>query len=110
MTTPRDRSGRIVSQYASDPEMAELVELFISELPKRIDALNAAWSESRLDDVTRMAHQLKGSCAGYGFPSLGRAAGALEDGLRGAATDGASGVSEEFRALVDLCSKACGRS
>lgn len=110
MTTPRDRSGRIVSQYASDPEMAELVELFISELPKRIEALNAAWNESRLGDVTRMAHQLKGSCAGYGFPTLGKAAGVLEDGLRGLAADGASGVSEEFRALMDLCSKACGRS
>ncbi len=110
MPTPPERSGRIVSQYANDPEMAELVQLFLSELPKRIEALNTAWTESRITDVTRMAHQLRGACSGYGFPSLGKAAGALEDGLRTTAAEGASSVSDEFRALVDLCSKACGRS
>jgi histidine phosphotransfer protein HptB len=110
MSTPPEPAGRIVSQYASDPEMAELIELFVSELPQRIEALNSAWNESRMTEVTRIAHQLRGACSGYGFPSLGKAAGALEDGLRTGAADGASSLAGEFKALVDLCARACGRS
>ena len=74
---PPDHSGpeRIVSQYATDPEMAELVELFITELPARVNALRSAWQAGQVSDVERMAHQLKGSSAGYGFPAIGDAAG-----------------------------------
>jgi HPt (histidine-containing phosphotransfer) domain-containing protein len=106
----RDRTTPLVSQYAADPEMAELVQLFISELPVRINALKAAWTEARISDLRRMAHQLKGSCGGYGFPSIGEAAEALEAGLKttpGADTQAVlDGLAAEFRALVELCSRA----
>ena len=106
----RDRTAPLVSQYAADPEMAELVQLFISELPVRINALEAAWTEARLADLKRMAHQLKGSCGGYGFPSIGAAAEALETGLRAIpGTDSQAaldGLAAEFRELVELCSRA----
>jgi len=104
------RSGRIVSQYANDPEMAELVELFITELPTRVKALQSAWQAGEVNDLTRMTHQLKGSSAGYGFSSIGDAAGALEQrllSLRDCDSESAiEGLSAEFRKLVELCARA----
>jgi HPt (histidine-containing phosphotransfer) domain-containing protein len=101
----------LVSQFANDPDMSELVELFVSELPGRIEALIAAWTGRRITELTRMAHQLKGAGAGYGFPTIGQAAGALEARLRGLPAPGPDAAIEamarEFKALVDLCSRAC---
>lgn len=101
----------IISDFAGDPEMVELVELFVGELPARIRALESAWNERRIQNLSRLAHQLKGSCSGYGFPDIGSAAGSLEERLRQAADADASAslsrVATEFRTLVDLCMRAC---
>src|ERR1044071_1634517 len=111
MPNPSTSSGRIVSEFAGDPEMAELVELFITELPGRVSALNAAWTGRQVTDLARMAHQLKGASAGYGFPMIGTAAATLESRLKqlDAATLPASveRLGAEFKALVDLCDRAC---
>ncbi len=111
MSSPQKPSGPIVSQFAADPEMAELVQLFLSELPARIAAMTTAWSGRQISDLTRMAHQLKGAGAGYGFPTIGAAAGTLESGLKkldaASAQASVDRLAAEFRALVDLCSRAC---
>lgn len=105
---PGDRP--LVSQYADDPEMAELVGLFVHELPDRLRAFAAAWSEKRVEDLRRMAHQLKGAAPGYGFPAIGQAAGSLESRLKTLPPeDGAAALeslAEEFRRLVELCTRA----
>ena len=107
---PKPSRGRpLVSQFAGEPEMAELVELFVTELPGRVAALSAAWSEGRVNDVTRMAHQLKGASGGYGFPTIGEAAGKLEAQLRSMARPDSGSLERirgEFAALVELCSRA----
>ena len=112
---PSERpSGRIVSQFASDPDMAELVDIFITELPDRIASMNAAWNARKVPDLTRLAHQLRGASAGYGFPSIGAAAGALEEGLKQlhdpTTQDSVATLAAEFRDLLDLCRRACKRS
>ena len=61
--------GPIFSEYANDADMAELVEGFVAELPKRIEAISSAVSQSRGTDLKRLAHQLRGAAPGYGFPS-----------------------------------------
>src|SRR5712671_2494588 len=82
MTSQREPSRPIVSEFATDPEMAELVQMFITELPGRVASLHAAWTGKKITELTRMAHQLKGASAGYGFPTIGQAASALESRLR----------------------------
>jgi HPt (histidine-containing phosphotransfer) domain-containing protein len=105
--TPPNKTP-ILSQYATDPEMVELIELFLSEMPDRLKALEAAWRNAQVPQLTRMAHQLKGSCAGYGFPTLGTAASTLEERLR--ALQGDAGtltrLQAEFNDLIDLCRRA----
>ena len=105
------RSGPLVSQFAGDPDMAELVGLFLSELPDRVAALRGAWETRELGQLRRMAHQLKGAGAGYGFAPIGEAAGKLEKGLAScqsvSAEKALDTVSKQLSELVDLCTRAC---
>jgi len=108
MSNPNASSrGPILSEYANDADMAELVESFVSELPKRIEAITSAVSQSRGTDLKRLAHQLRGAAPGYGFPTIGSAAAALEDLMRQApASADLSTFKAQIDELVDLCSRA----
>jgi len=79
-----DPSGLpIKSEFAGDPDMGDLVELFLQELPGRMGAAARAWESGEMETVQRISHQLRGSSAGYGYAMLGTAAGAVEDLIRG---------------------------
>jgi len=105
----QDAEGRTVpglrSQFADDPEMAELVELFLSELPNRASAIRAAARESDAGGVRMLAHRLKGSASGYGFPTIGEAAARLEN-IANDPTRAISLTTEEVRDLIALCERA----
>ncbi len=94
----------IYSAFAEDEEMAELVEMFVEEMPDRISSLQDAWESSARNDLQNIAHQLKGSSAGYGFAAVGRSAADLEDALKDMERELAS-VKAEFDALLNLCSR-----
>ena len=70
------------SEFADDPDMQEIIELFVGEMPRRLGELTTCWERRELDRLTHLVHQLKGSSGGYGFPTLGHAAGQLEETLR----------------------------
>lgn len=110
MPTEPDPKSPLVSRYRDDPDMAVLVQLFLSELPARMTALQNAWSATQLEQLARLALQLKGCCSGYGFPAIGQAAATLETRLR-ALDDGAQeslwSLASEYQQLMDLCSRAC---
>jgi len=91
----------IVSEYASDPDMLELIEMFVTELPTRIDAILDACQKNDLATVATVAHQIKGAGGGYGYPMLTDVAKALEMGAK-AAKDAAA-VKEQVDALVAMC-------
>ena len=108
-----DPHNPLISSYQDDPDMAEVVQEFVGELPTRVQALETAWRDRQLTSLTRMAHQLKGCCAGYGFPTIGTAAAALEQGLRAlepsAEEAAVARLASEFDQLIDLCSRAVRR-
>jgi len=97
------------STLANDPEMSELVELFVSELPQRVGAIESAWNNGKVDDLRRLSHQLRGSSASYGFAPLGQAAGQVEDQLRGISApsdDSLRNVKQTVDELLELCRRA----
>lgn len=98
----------IFSSYADDPEMKELIGLFLEELPRRIGAMQQAWFAADPTSLRRLAHQLKGSAAGFGFESIGIAAGEVEAPLRDHPVNAAelTSIERQFRDLVALCSRA----
>jgi HPt (histidine-containing phosphotransfer) domain-containing protein len=86
--------------------MRELIAEFAASMRDRSAALRSALDGRDLTNLTRQAHQLKGAAGGYGFDPLGRAAGALETGLRAA---GPEASLESFRQQVEELIALCGR-
>lgn len=95
----------LISQFAGDEDMVEIIEEFVRELPSRAEAIEQLTTLARFDEVRRLAHQLKGAGAGYGFPDLGSAAAELEN-VVAAAPDDLTGVRRAVDALVELCRRA----
>ena len=103
---PGTPQSRVRSEYAGDPDMAELVQLFVAELPKRVAAMEAAHREGAMGALTRLAHQMKGAAGGYGFPSLSKVAGRLEAAVKSAPEQRAlEEAHASLRELVDLCAR-----
>ena len=99
---PSDQPVR--STLATDPEMQELIEFFVSEIPKRVDAMQAAWQDEDATALQRIAHQLKGAGGGYGFQTISDAATAIEQPLKEGIDDLAA-LSDQFAQLVNLCNR-----
>lgn len=96
----------IHSSFADDPEMLELLELYVAEMPGKVDELESYWSTGDREALERMAHQLKGASAGYGYEEVSDVARGLEQAIRsGDVSDELERVAAEFRALVDVCSR-----
>jgi len=99
-----NKTDMLISDLAADPDLADLVEEFIAELPARVQALEQACADADLDALASLAHQLKGSAGGYGFPSITEVAAELEQ--RAKATEGIDAVTDALRQLVHLCRRA----
>lgn len=105
---PTERAAQpIISQFAHDPDMREIVEAFVQEMPERVESINAFWRDQQLDELRRAAHQLKGAGGGYGFPTVSQAADRLEQSLvsleHGSAKGSIDSLRAQFEELVSLC-------
>lgn len=99
-----DSGGVLVSELAGDADMIDLVELFVSELPQRVQALEAAIASNDVQQLARLAHQLKGAAGGYGFPAITEAARSLEQTVKSSAD--IRQLAAEVKAVVRLCGMA----
>ena len=72
----------IYSEFGCDPEMAPLVEMFVEEIPSRIEVLCKAMEARDMDLLIRTAHQMKGAVGSYGFDRLTPYASAVESAVR----------------------------
>lgn len=97
-------SDPITSSHTGDPDMAELIQLFVEEIPERVRAVRECWERHELAELARISHQLKGASGGYGFPAVGDAAANLERHLLAPAPS-ADSVSAHVHALIDLCAR-----
>ncbi|MFN0012725.1 MAG: Hpt domain-containing protein [Phycisphaerales bacterium] len=106
MRTPSTSASPLRSQFVDDTDMREIVEMFVSGMPEKIAALGQLWEQQRLDDLKRLAHQLKGAGGGYGFPTVGEAAGRVESSIDAMAYGSGAKVEQlraQFEDLITLC-------
>jgi histidine phosphotransfer protein HptB len=89
------------SRLAGDPDLGELVEMFVQEMPNRIAALLSQLDSSDWDNLRRTTHQMKGAAGSYGFDELSPCAGRVEAAIR----DGLG--AEEIRARVAELTEMC---
>jgi HPt (histidine-containing phosphotransfer) domain-containing protein len=94
----------IRSIYESDPDMMDLVRSFASEAPNRAQLVDDLLSQGELEELQRLAHQLKGAGGGYGFQLVTDVAARLEEALKEGAPESVikertSTLSEVLRAV-----------
>ncbi len=98
----------LLSTFADDPDMLELVEMFVEEMDGRVKDIEAAIEGDDLASLAKLAHQLKGCGGGYGFPKITEVASVVEQQAKTADDRDAllSGVKE----LTSLCKRASANS
>jgi HPt (histidine-containing phosphotransfer) domain-containing protein len=97
------------SEFENDPDMKELVQEYLSELPARVAAIEDAVKGGEVAQLKRLAHQMRGAAGGYGFSPISTAAGALEDRIRTLSDEPPAtldSLRREVAELLDLCERA----
>lgn len=107
-TTPTP-STPVRSSLLGDPDMGELIGLFVQDLPRRVEELRHESDAANWSGVKRVAHQLKGASAGYGFACVGELAGELEQRairtLTSSTEQDIKKTIEQVNQLIALCQR-----
>lgn len=79
----RPSSGHVPlwSTFHGDMDMRPIVEMFLAEIPARVQTIQSAVQGGDLPRLRRIVHQIKGAGGGYGFPQISEAAQKLENCL-----------------------------
>lgn len=94
----------VVSGYADDPEMSELVEMFVGELSGRMNAIEQALEQLDLRTLAMLSHQLMGTAGGYGFEPITDSSHVVEQQAKTQAD--LQTLRQSVGQLVDLCNRA----
>jgi histidine phosphotransfer protein HptB len=94
----------IYSTLTGDPDLGELVEMFVGEMRERVAALESFLAAGDWDNLRRAAHQLKGAAGSYGFGPISPMAARVEDAIRHACPEDA--IRQAVDELVHLCRRA----
>lgn len=83
------------------PDFVEIVREFASEIPSLLGQLENLWQRSECEAVARIAHQVKGSSANFGFRQVSEAAAAIESRAKSGSLDGVEVLLARARAGFD---------
>ena len=104
MNETTSQTELLYSSLGGDPDLGEIVTLFVEEMPNRVATLLSQLETSDWEGLRRTAHQLKGAAGSYGFDVLTPSAAQLEDALR------ENEPEEQIRRAVDELVGMCGRA
>ncbi len=82
MTQSVVKNDVIYSSLGTDPDLGEIVEMFVDEMPDRVGNLQRQFESGDREELRRAAHQLKGAAGSYGFDQLTPYAASLEGLIR----------------------------
>jgi PAS domain S-box-containing protein len=91
----------LISDFADDPDMVEIIEMFADGLSDRIESITTAFEDRNFTTVSGIAHQFKGAAGGYGYPSLSELAFEVEHLARQNADD--AQIEDALDLLVGQC-------
>lgn len=113
LTIPWERPGMvplaptgkpIYSTLARDPDLVEIVDMFVAELPERIAAILQYLEHQDWDALRRAAHQLKGAGGSYGFEPITNSAARVEQLVREVAPE--ESIRDAVADLAQICYRA----
>jgi histidine phosphotransfer protein HptB len=93
----------LYSRLGSDPDLGEIVTMFVEEMPDRIANLLNQFNSGDLENLRRTAHQLKGAAGSYGFDTISPAAGRLESAVKD--NEPLDQVHAAVEEIVSLCQR-----
>ena len=94
-------SNPIHSTLVEDPDFAELVSEFVSNVPERIRAIRQCIDSNDTKQLCTLVHQLKGACGSYGFHEITPIAASLEARIRSEAE--ISSLLESLEVFIATC-------
>ena len=104
MNTAQDNTEPLYSILADDPDLSEIVGMFVDEMPDRLANLLAQLESGNWEELRRAAHQLKGAAGSYGFDAISPSAARLEDILRNDSPE--AEIQQATESLIALCRRA----
>ncbi|MBH24928.1 MAG: hypothetical protein CMH57_10835 [Myxococcales bacterium] len=93
------------SQYASDPDMDELIDMFVARLPIQIHSMRESLKGDVHPDFVQSVHQLKGTGALVGFDPISQSAAIIQREYREVGRSPAE-LRDEIERLILLCRRA----
>jgi HPt (histidine-containing phosphotransfer) domain-containing protein len=97
----------IYSHLGGDPDLQDIVEMFVEEMPQRAASLLDHLDRQDWEGLRQVAHQLKGAAGSYGFEPLSPCAGRVESAVRDGEPE--DSIREAVGTLVELCGRLrCG--
>ena len=94
----------IYSTIGSDPDLADIIAIFVDELPDRASKIEACFQRDDWDGLRQVAHQLKGAAGSYGFQPITELAARLESAVRN--NESQANIRDRLKALGSLCRRA----
>lgn len=96
-----ENQSPVYSSLGGDPDLGELVDMFVDEMPDRIASLKTQGETREWGELRRAAHQLKGAAGSYGFNQVTPVAAALETSCND--LRGEEQILGDLDQLVSLC-------
>ena len=81
-TDKADKQGIIVSRLANDPDLKEVAEIFLANLAGQVEQLKQMLEQSQMEELSSLAHNLKGSGGSAGFNVISEKARAMEQAIK----------------------------
>ena len=79
---PTATTQPIESEFADDPDFAEIIDQFVAGLTDKVESMQQALANADFETLQRLAHQLKGAGGSYGYPALTDSAKVLEEAAK----------------------------
>lgn len=96
----------LYSSLGGDPDLGEIVELFVEEMPGRMATVLGHFESGNWEELRRTAHQLRGAAGSYGFDPISPWAARLEECILGGRSE--EEIRRAVEDLVTVCSRARG--
>ena len=103
-TTPAAQQAappKLVSQLLlEDESLRDMVEEFVANLEKRVKELQHAYEKLDWQQLTMLAHRLKGAAGSYGYPDISQVCATMERNFTAHQADAFAAWAAELERLV----------
>jgi CheY-like chemotaxis protein/HPt (histidine-containing phosphotransfer) domain-containing protein len=100
VSTNKTDLNRIKSSHAANPRIMAIVPEFVASLPGRVGRMTDLLEHNDLPDLQKIAHQLLGTCGGYGFAAVSEPARVLEQSIKEGQHQ--ESITPEVKALIGV--------